>query len=88
MCVVSSLGILEGFATSGGIGSSGKSPIVTYAELVSNSYSSEVVQSHCTSGVARTLKVLGHSMISEFRAILKQFLGYCFTWALTQFSRS
>ena len=27
------------FSTSGGIGSSGKSPIFTYAELVSNSYS-------------------------------------------------
>ena len=67
-------------ATSGGIGSSGKCPIFTYAEVFSNSYSSEVVQfmqSHCTSGVARVLKVLVHRMISEFRAILKPFLGHC-----------
>ena len=78
MCGMSSalnLGILAGFPTSGGIGSSGKSPIFRYAELVSNSYSSEEVQfmqSH-TIGVTRILKVLGKSMISEFRAILKPF---------------
>ena len=77
MCGMSSalnLGILAGFPTSGGIGSSGKSPIFTYAELVSNSYSSEEVKfmhSHGTSGVTRILKVLGQSMISEFKAILK-----------------
>ena len=75
MCGISSalnLGILEGFPTSGGIGSSGKSPIFTYAELVGNSYSSEEVQfmqSHGTYGVTKILKVLRHSMISEFRAI-------------------
>ena len=79
MCGMSSalnLGIFEGFPTSGGMGSSEKSPIFTNAELVSNSYSSEEVQfmqSHGTSGVTMILKVLGHSMISEFRAILKPF---------------
>ena len=79
MCGMSSLGILEGFPTSAGIGLSGKSLSFTYAELVSNSYSSEEVQfmqSHGTSSVTRILKELGHSMISEFRVILKPFLDH------------
>ena len=70
---------LAWFPTSSLTGSSGKSPIFTYAELVSNPYSSEEVQfmhSHGTSGVTRILKVVGYSMISEFRIILKPFLGH------------
>jgi len=40
MCEISSdFGFLEGFNTSGGMGSSGKSPIFMYAELVCNSCS-------------------------------------------------